>query len=83
MSALAPLLDELASRCDCDDKHGFAETYLPGVRIFKATQPAPPSPLLYDCGIIIVGQGAKVGHLGGRSYRYDCVVATSRVPKSA
>lgn len=70
MTVLAPLLADLVPSCDFDP-HGMAETHLPGVRIFRATEPVRREPLLYDSGIVIIGQGAKVGHVGGRRYHYD------------
>ena len=83
MSLLAPLLDQIADRCDVRGKQGYAETMLPGVHVFRATEPAPRVPLLYDSGIVIIGQGYKIGHVGGQNYRYDAdhyLVLTVPVP---
>lgn len=42
-----------------------------GVRFMKSTRSNPRSPVIYDPSIIIVGQGRKIGHLGGEVYHYD------------
>jgi len=41
------------------------------VRFFWATEPVPRTPLLYQAGIIIIGQGHKIGYLGDEMFRYD------------
>ncbi len=50
---------------------GLSSTRLPGVRLYKASEYMPRAPLLYDQGIIIVGQGAKRVFLGDRVYEYN------------
>lgn len=50
---------------------GFTETPVSGVRIYRTTASSPRSPLLYQQGIIIVGQGAKRVYIGEESYTYD------------
>jgi hypothetical protein len=43
----------------------------------------PRSPLLYDAGLVIIGQGYKTGYLGSRVFRYDadtCLVLGVPVP---
>ncbi|MBY6115419.1 AraC family transcriptional regulator [Mameliella alba] len=50
---------------------GVVETYMPQVRFFWATEPVPRAPLLYDTGIVVIGQGHKIGHWNGQSFRYD------------
>jgi hypothetical protein len=35
------------------------------------TCPVPRAPLLYNAGIVIIGQGHKIGYLGDRRFRYD------------
>ncbi len=61
----------------------FATTHLNGVRLFKSVTNIPRTPLLYPPGICIVAQGAKVGHIGGRSFTYDAenyLVASVPIP---
>jgi len=56
---------------------------VPGVTFFWIGEPVPRAPLLYDAGIVIIGQGHKVGFLGDRRFRYDaesCLVLGVPVP---
>ena len=50
---------------------GSSESRLKGVHFYKATQPSPRKPVLYDPGICIVAQGRKVGYLGGQMFQFD------------
>jgi len=50
---------------------GMTQTLLDGVQVMRATQPIPRRPVLYEPGIVIVGQGRKRGYLGGQVYTYD------------
>lgn len=54
----------------CPDEGVYA-TALPGVRLSRSTRGMPRTPLLYQQGIVILGQGEKTVHLGGRAYVYD------------
>ena len=71
MSEIASLLQQLGKRYDFSAGPGFVETTLRGVRFFWATEPVERTPLLYDAGIVIIGQGYKVGYLGEDQFRYD------------
>ncbi|VVS92546.1 AraC family transcriptional regulator [Desulfoluna spongiiphila] len=64
MTTTAELMNRLAPSV------GLNATRLDGVRIYKATQSSPRSPLLYTQGIIIVGQGKKRVFLGDTAYEY-------------
>lgn len=44
---------------------------VPGVKILYTDQSHPRTPVLYEPTIVIVMQGAKVGYLGDRTFRYD------------
>src|SRR5271168_4190993 len=44
---------------------------LDGVKLMLASHSVPRTPVLYEPSIVIVGQGRKRGHLGGRVYTYD------------
>lgn len=70
-SALAPLLMELAALQGDPDFEGTRETALPGVRFFRVTRHLPRHPLVYDPGLVIIGQGHKVGHLSDRKFTYS------------
>jgi len=65
MSEIAVLMDRLARG------EGLTETPLPGVRLHRRSEPIARCPLLYQQGLIIVGQGAKRVHLGGQTLLYD------------
>lgn len=83
MSTLAPLLAAFRSTIQSRDPSGVAETGVPGVLFFWIDEDKPRSPLLYDTGIVIIGQGYKEGFLGGRQFRYDadsCLVLGVPVP---
>lgn len=83
MSTLAPLMSAFRATLPSTEPSGVAETGVPGVTFFWIDEDKPRSPLLYDTGIVIVGQGHKVGFIGGRSFRYDadsCLVLGMPVP---
>lgn len=83
MSTLAPLLRAYRDRIPSTDRSGAVDTGVPGVLFFWIDEATPRSPLLYDTGIVILGQGYKVGYLGGRRFRYDadsCLVLGVPVP---
>ena len=62
---LTALLGLLASR------EGVHPTLLDGVNLMSVSQPLPRMPVLYEPGIVIVGQGRKRGYLGDQVYTYD------------
>ena len=62
---LTALLGSLASR------EGVQPTLLDGVNLMRVSQPLPRMPVLYEPGIVIVGQGRKRGYLGDQVYTYD------------
>lgn len=68
-TALASHLTQLAADLD-PDLEGMAETGLDGVRVFRVTRHLPRAPLVYDPGLVIIGQGHKLGHLDGREFTY-------------
>lgn len=62
---MTALLNSLASR------EGIHPTILGGVQLMRVSQPIPRMPVLYEPGIVIVGQGRKRGYLGDHVYTYD------------
>lgn len=83
MPVLAPLLTAFRATIPSRDASGVCETGVPGVTFFWIDEPTPRSPLLYDTGLVILGQGRKVGYLGARKYEYDadtCLVLGVPVP---
>lgn len=65
MDDIAKLMDGLAA------SEGLNNTGLKGVRIYRSTTGTPRSPLLYEQGVIIVGQGSKRVYVGDKTYDYD------------
>lgn len=65
MQEIAELMDKL-SKGD-----GITETALPGVRIGRASCGHSRSPLFYQQGIVIMGQGSKRVYMGDKVYEYD------------
>lgn len=59
------LLDKLSAL------EGYTPSKLKGVTFMRASQAFPRSPVIYDPSIVIVGQGRKIGHLGGEVFTYD------------
>ncbi len=81
--ALAPLLEDYRRSLGRGGPSGVVETGVPGVIFFWDDNPIPRAPLLYNAGIVIIGQGHKVGYLGGRRFVYDadtCLVLGVPVP---
>ena len=68
---LASILKELDAQFGRPDVQGWIDTPIERVRFFRATAPVPRTPLLYSSGIVLIGQGHKIGYLDGRSFRYD------------
>ena len=64
-SRLVGLLSELARG------EGFIPSRLPGVKFMRSTEHIPRTPVVYDQSIVIIAQGRKTGHLGGRTFIYD------------
>lgn len=50
---------------------GYNLTALPTVRVLRSDRALTRTPVLYDPGIVIVGQGRKRGYFGDRLYVYD------------
>ena len=83
MSTLAPLMAAFRATIPSTEPTGTVESGVPGVAFFWIDRETPRSPLLYDTGIVIVGQGSKDGFLGGRRFHYgadSCLVLGVPVP---
>jgi AraC-like DNA-binding protein len=83
MSTLAPILREFRTGLPSLEKNGVAPTGVPGVTFFWIGKTVPRAPLIYSAGIVIVGQGHKVGYLGDRRFEYgpdSCLVLGIPVP---
>jgi len=53
------------------ESEGLVNTYLENVRFFWVTDPVPRTPVLCNAGIVILGQGSKIGYLNGKGFQYD------------
>ncbi len=83
MSALAPLLEVYRRSLPDRRTSGFVPTAVPGVHFFWNEHSVPRAPLMYSAGLVILGQGRKVGYLGSRRFEYDkdsCLVLGIPVP---
>ena len=50
---------------------GMQPTVVEGVDLMRTNRPMPLTPVLYEPSIVVVAQGRKIGHVGGRTYCYD------------
>src|SRR5664279_3549971 len=62
---LVELLEVLATN------EGLTPSNIAEVRFFRANNPIPRAPVVYDPSIIIVGQGRKRGYFGEQIITYD------------
>lgn len=83
MSSLATYFRELRSRFPGNPDADSVPAGVPGVQFFWVSGSVPRAPLVYSAGIVIIGQGHKVGYLGDRRFRYDegtCLVLGMPIP---
>lgn len=71
MTDVVPYLEILRKEHDVSTKQGFVDTRLSGVRFFWVEQIVESGAMIYPSGIVILGQGTKVGHFGGKTFTYD------------
>ncbi len=79
----AKLLADFRVSIDGTAPSGLAKTGVPGVSFFWDETHIDRAPLLYDTGLVIIGQGHKVGYLGGQQFVYGsemCLVIGVPVP---
>lgn len=62
------LLEIIAARTERD---GLTETGIAGVRLFRATQPVPCVPAVYEPSVVAILSGEKEAHLDGQRFVYD------------
>jgi len=70
MTDLAQLLQSYADLKSLNQLNGNCRTAVSGVRYFRADGSSGRQPLLYQSGILVVGQGYKEIHLGDQCMRY-------------
>ncbi len=68
-TARRPRLPDLLSGLALQE--GIHPTRIDGVKLMHTTQSFPRAPLVYEPSVVIVGQGHKIGYLGGERYCYD------------
>lgn len=69
-TTLAQAMGHFAEQAGLQQLEGVADTCLPGVRFFRASRSTPRQPLTYESGILILGQGNKLIHLGEQQVAY-------------
>lgn len=70
MITLAEAMGRFAEQAGLQQLEGAAATALPGVHFFRASRSTPRQPLTYQSGILIMGQGNKIIHLGEQQVAY-------------
>ena len=67
---LATAMQRYVAQMGLQNLEGAAATRLPGVRFFRNTRGNPRQPLTYQSGLLIMGQGNKLIHLGEQQVAY-------------
>jgi AraC-like DNA-binding protein len=70
MPTIANMLQQYAEHNQLLSFEGTMETVIPGVYFHRATKSSPRQPLIYNSGIIIVGQGHKIIHFPEHQIKY-------------
>lgn len=70
MPTIANMLQQYAEHNQLLSFEGTMETIIPGVYFHRATKSSPRQPLIYNSGIIIVGQGHKIIHFPEHQIKY-------------
>lgn len=70
MLNIAHAMQTYADRMNLNSLEGSIETTIPGVRFYRCSTSSSRQPLVYQSGIIIVGQGRKVIHFPDHQIQY-------------
>ncbi|WP_372761866.1 AraC family transcriptional regulator N-terminal domain-containing protein [Pseudoalteromonas sp.] len=70
MPTIAAMLQHYAEQQQLLDFEGTMETDIAGVYFHRASKSSPRQPLIYNSGIIVVGQGHKVIHFNDHKIHY-------------
>lgn len=70
MNNIATAMQDYITCMGLQNLEGSNASYLPGVHFYRASQSSPRQALLYQSGIIIIGQGRKVIHLAEHHVSY-------------
>ncbi len=62
-------INTLCDVLDFSRQHGFCPTFIPEVTLLRASHHEPRCPHKYDSGLTFILQGAKVGHVNGRTFQ--------------
>lgn len=83
MPQLSDLLTTYRASLNDARETGLVQTGVPGVTFFWDEHSIERAPLLYEKGLVIIGQGRKIGYLGGQRFEYSeeaCLVIGVPVP---
>lgn len=70
MPTIADMLQQYAEHNQLLSFEGTMETIIPGVYFHRATKSSARQPLIYNSGVIVVGQGHKVIHFSDHQIKY-------------
>lgn len=70
MSTLASLMQSFADLKSLNELNGAYRTVIPGVKFYRASNSSDKQPLLYQSGIIVIGQGRKHIHIADNCVQY-------------
>lgn len=70
MQALAPLMQSFSQFKSLQGLNGMYKTVIPGVKFYRADTSSAREPLLYQSGIIILGQGRKNIYIADSCVQY-------------
>jgi len=70
MPTIASMLQQYAEHNDLLNFEGVTKTIIPGVYFHRASKSSPRQPLIYNSGIILVGQGHKIIHFPDHQIKY-------------
>lgn len=70
MSTLASLMQSFSDLKSLNELNGAYRTVIPGVKFYRASNSSDKQPLLYQSGIIVIGQGRKHIHIADNCVQY-------------
>jgi len=70
MQTLAQLMQSYADLKSLNDLNGSFRTVIPGVKFYRGSDSSKRQPLLYQSGIIVMGQGRKTIYIADNSVQY-------------
>ena len=70
MLTLASLMQSFSDLKSLNELNGAYRTVIPGVKFYRASNSSDKQPLLYQSGIIVIGQGRKHIHIADNCVQY-------------